>query len=160
MQVVQMHNAQKTPTNWLVLDGAHTAQSAAALADTVRGMFPDNPVALIIAMADDKDHKAVMAALRAVRPAVVVFTTVPIAAATQRWVAHLYISKSFPHLVVQICTGFEQDLSSDPGSVLLQLVHVQSVVAEFHSSVYETESVSSNAPAPKCADAQSAFFQS
>ncbi|KAA6423036.1 MAG: folylpolyglutamate synthase-like [Trebouxia sp. A1-2] len=84
LQVMQMQNAQMTPTNWLVLDGAHTAQSAAALADTVRGIFPKNPVALIIAMADDKDHKAVMAALRAVRPAVVVFTTVPIAGAPQR----------------------------------------------------------------------------
>ena len=89
VQVLQMQNAQKTPTNWLVLDGAHTAHSAAALADTVRAIFPDNPVALIIAMADDKDHKAVMAALRTVRPAVVVFTTVPIAGATQRWVAYL-----------------------------------------------------------------------
>ncbi len=41
----------------------------------------------------------------------------------------------------QICTGFEQDLSSDPGSLLLQLMHVQSVVAGFHWSMYETESV-------------------
>ncbi len=79
-----MQNAEGPHTNWLVLDGAHTAQSTAALADTVRGLFPDNPVAIIIAMADDKDHKAVMAALRAVRPALVVFTTVPIAGGTQR----------------------------------------------------------------------------
>lgn len=84
---MQMDNEQGIPTNWLVLDGAHTAQSAAALAGTVRGIFPDSPVALIIAMADDKDHKAVMAALRAVRPAVVVFTTVPIAGGTHRQVA-------------------------------------------------------------------------
>ena len=96
-----MQNAQKTPTNWLVLDGAHTAQAAASLADTVRAIFPDNPVALIIAMADDKDHKAVMAALRAVRPAVVVFTTVPIAGGTQRWVAYLHNAshKLYLHLV-------------------------------------------------------------
>ena len=69
----------------MVLDGSHTAQSAAALAATVRELFPDSPVALIIAMAEDKDHKAVMAALRAVRPAVVVFTTVPIAGGLQRY---------------------------------------------------------------------------
>ena len=98
VQVVQMQNAQMKPTNWLVLDGAHTAHSAAALTDTVREIFPDNPVALIIAMADDKDHKAVMAALRAVRPAVVVFTTVPIAGATQRWVAYLYKGTSASYL--------------------------------------------------------------
>ena len=71
-------------SNWLVLDGAHTAQSAAALADIVTELFPGRPVALIIAMADDKDHKAVMAAMRAMRPLVVVFTTVPIAGSMQR----------------------------------------------------------------------------
>ena len=71
---------------WLVLDGAHTGQSAAALATTVRQVFPDNPIALIVAMADDKDHKAVMAALRkGVRPALVIFTTVDIAGSSHRY---------------------------------------------------------------------------
>lgn len=70
---------------WVVLDGAHTAQSAVALATTVRHIFPDNPVALIVAMADDKDHRAVMAELRGgVRPALVIFTTVDIAGSAQR----------------------------------------------------------------------------
>ena len=70
---------------WLVLDGAHTAQSAAALANSIRQIFPNNPVALIVAMAEDKDHKAVMTALRSgVRPALVIFTTVDIAASSHR----------------------------------------------------------------------------
>ena len=47
-------------------------------------LFPERPVALIVAMAGDKDHKAVMAALRAVRPTVVLFTSVDIAASSQR----------------------------------------------------------------------------
>ena len=67
---------------WLVLDGAHTAQSAAALASFIKHNFPDNPVAL---MADDKDHKAVMTALRSgLRPALVIFTSVDIAGLSQR----------------------------------------------------------------------------
>ena len=42
-------------------------------------------MALIVAMADDKDHKAVMAALRGVRPTVVLFTSVDIAGSSQRY---------------------------------------------------------------------------
>lgn len=81
---MQAPSRQGSHNNWLVLDGAHTAQSATALAETVRELFPERPVALIVAMADDKDHKAVMAALRAVRPAVVLFTSTDIAGSSQR----------------------------------------------------------------------------
>ena len=42
--------------DWLVLDGAHTIDSARTVAETLRTVFPDNPVALVVAMADDKDH--------------------------------------------------------------------------------------------------------
>ncbi|KAL3150534.1 hypothetical protein ABBQ32_000350 [Trebouxia sp. C0010 RCD-2024] len=84
LQVVQAPSRQGSNNNWLVLDGAHTAQSATALAETVRELFPERPVALIVAMAAGKDHKAVMAALRAVRPAVVLFTSVDIAGSSQR----------------------------------------------------------------------------
>lgn len=41
---------------WLVLDGAHTPDSAAALVHTLKQAFPDMPVGFIVAMADDKDH--------------------------------------------------------------------------------------------------------
>lgn len=40
-----------------VLDGAHTADSAAALADTLRAAFPTEPVVLVVAMAADKQHR-------------------------------------------------------------------------------------------------------
>ena len=78
---------------WLVVDGAHTAQSAVAMASSIRQIFPDNPVALIVAMADDKDHKAVMTALRSgLRPALVIFTSVDIAGSSQRSVTFYTMS--------------------------------------------------------------------
>ncbi len=40
-----------------MLDGAHTAESARALATTLRAAFPTAPVALVLAMADDKEHR-------------------------------------------------------------------------------------------------------
>lgn len=42
---------------WVVLDGAHTPESAAALARTLRQAFPTAPVALVVAMAEDKQHR-------------------------------------------------------------------------------------------------------
>ncbi|GLC63603.1 hypothetical protein PLESTF_000054100 [Pleodorina starrii] len=99
---------------WVVLDGAHTAESAAALAASLRTAFPGPaatttttssdrypsgagsgaaggggggvgaPVALVLAMADDKDHRGVVAALRGVQPRVAVFTSVPIAGSYRR----------------------------------------------------------------------------
>ncbi|GIL73282.1 hypothetical protein Vretimale_4873 [Volvox reticuliferus] len=118
---------------FVVLDGAHTAESATALATCLRTAFPgpgpgfgsaattridpytsagsscsasasagtsggdfgcsgggagiatgDHPVALILAMADDKDHRGVVMALRAMQPRVVVFTSVPIAGSYRR----------------------------------------------------------------------------
>lgn len=62
-----------------VLDGAHTPESAAALASTLRAAFPTAPVALVLAMASDKDHRGVCAELRALQPRVAVFTEVPVA---------------------------------------------------------------------------------
>ena len=78
-----------TPTSgaqsYLVLDGAHTPESATAFAQTLRQCFPDAPVALVLAMASDKDHKAVMKALhQSLEPDVVLFTSVPIAGAEDR----------------------------------------------------------------------------
>ncbi|GLI69157.1 hypothetical protein VaNZ11_013725 [Volvox africanus] len=115
---------------FVVLDGAHTAESATALATCLRTAFPgsgcaaanrvdnnsstrdscaatatasasasasarrsvsdssivtgDDPVALILAMADDKDHREVVSALRRVQPRVVIFTSVPIAGSYRR----------------------------------------------------------------------------
>uniref|UniRef100_A0A6N2ME49 Mur ligase C-terminal domain-containing protein n=1 Tax=Salix viminalis TaxID=40686 RepID=A0A6N2ME49_SALVM len=46
------------PGATILLDGAHTKDSAKALVDTVRMAFPDARVALVVAMASDKDHFA------------------------------------------------------------------------------------------------------
>ncbi|EFJ52076.1 hypothetical protein VOLCADRAFT_116089 [Volvox carteri f. nagariensis] len=89
---------------YVVLDGAHTAESAAALTASLRAAFPGpttplqtqpagsgtdigpvgHPVALVLAMADDKDHRGTVTALRAVQPRVAVFTSVPIAGSYHR----------------------------------------------------------------------------
>jgi dihydrofolate synthase len=44
----------------------------------------DNPLALVVAMGADKDHRAVVAALRRAAPCTVVFTSVPIAGSYSR----------------------------------------------------------------------------
>ncbi len=85
-----------------ILDGAHTPESAAALVDTVRTLFPFSennnnnttqsnspsppppPVALVLAMASDKDLTGVCRELRQLQPNVAVFTEVPIAGGKTR----------------------------------------------------------------------------
>jgi len=89
-----------------ILDGAHTPESAAVLVDTVRTLFPFSsdindinrddgadtaaaaplppPVALVLAMASDKDLTGVCRELRQLRPNVAVFTDVPIAGGNTR----------------------------------------------------------------------------
>lgn len=69
---------------YAVLDGAHTEDSAAALAHSVRQAFPHAPIALVMSMAADKEHRAVVQALRELSPRVALFTAVPIAGSYQR----------------------------------------------------------------------------
>lgn len=58
----------------VVLDGAHTAESALALARAIRGMFGEGtPVAAVMAMAQDKDHDGTCLGLREMRPLAVMF---------------------------------------------------------------------------------------
>ncbi|KAF6254308.1 FolC bifunctional protein [Scenedesmus sp. NREL 46B-D3] len=80
-QVAEMPGS---PGCHVVLDAAHTADSAAALASTLRTAFPEQPVALVLAMAGDKQHREVCEALQCCRPSAVVFTTVAIAAGHHR----------------------------------------------------------------------------
>lgn len=68
----------------VVLDGAHTPESAAALAATLRAAYPSATVALVLAMAEDKEHREVCVELRALEPEVVVFTQVAIAGGAGR----------------------------------------------------------------------------
>ncbi len=67
-----------------MLDGAHSPESATNLARTVRTVWPDAPVALVVAMAADKEHRDVLTGLRELMPCAVVFTSVPIAGSNQR----------------------------------------------------------------------------
>ncbi|GFR41137.1 hypothetical protein Agub_g1786, partial [Astrephomene gubernaculifera] len=99
---------------WVVLDGAHTAHSAAALVASLQQAFPQpppaapaaptsttehqqqqpaqqqpapppqQPIALVLAMAGDKEHREVVGELRALRPRLAVFTAVPIAGSYRR----------------------------------------------------------------------------
>ncbi|KAG2500057.1 hypothetical protein HYH03_002334 [Edaphochlamys debaryana] len=87
-QVVKLKGGGgSSPEPWLLLDGAHTPESAAALAAAAGAALPPaetHPRALVLAAAADKDHRGVAAALRALQPRVVIFTQVPIAGSYAR----------------------------------------------------------------------------
>ena len=69
----------------VVLDGAHTRESAAALRETLAAAFPGHPLALVLAMASDKEHRAVVDELRGCDALkVVIFTSVAIGGSTDR----------------------------------------------------------------------------
>ena len=67
-----------------VVDGAHTRDSARCAAETVRQLFPDSKLAVVIAMASDKDHEGFCSEIQKARPNVVVFTETPIAGGRSR----------------------------------------------------------------------------
>ncbi|KAF5837251.1 Mur ligase [Dunaliella salina] len=83
-QVPASAPASKGPL--LVLDGAHTRESAASLVTSIRSAFParTHPLVLVVAMAEDKDARQVLAELRRLQPKAVIFTTVPIAGSYHR----------------------------------------------------------------------------
>jgi len=61
---------------WLCMDSAHTALSCASLVATLHALFPHRPpVALVVAMAGDKDSHSVMLALGELAPQLVVCVT-------------------------------------------------------------------------------------
>lgn len=47
-------------------------------------VFPENPLAVVVGMAQDKEHGAVCAALRQAHPAIVVFTSSEIGGGSAR----------------------------------------------------------------------------
>lgn len=67
-----------------MLDGAHTRESAAALRTTLDQVFPGRPLVFVVAMAADKEHRAVMEELRACHPRAVIFTSASIAGSQSR----------------------------------------------------------------------------
>ncbi|KAJ9539606.1 hypothetical protein OSB04_026112 [Centaurea solstitialis] len=68
------------PGATILLDGAHTKESAKALADMIQITHPKAPLVFVVAMASDKDHRAFARELLAVRqPDAVLLTEVSIA---------------------------------------------------------------------------------
>lgn len=67
--------------SWIVLDGAHTKESARRLVETVQTVFDttNGSIALVVSMANDKNHVEVLSELRKLRPCVAVFTESPVA---------------------------------------------------------------------------------
>ena len=109
-------------SSWLVLDGAHTAASGQALAATLRRAFPDNPLAFVVAMADDKDHEGMATALHAAGPDVIVFTSVPIAGSMARCNSShalaCFASVMCPAERGVCLTGSQVGIAGNPGGAL------------------------------------------
>ncbi|XP_068665205.1 dihydrofolate synthetase [Aristolochia californica] len=69
----------------VLIDGAHTEASAKGLADTIRMAYPKGPVALVVAMASDKDHLAfAREMLSGTQPEVVLLTEASVVGSRSR----------------------------------------------------------------------------
>ena len=68
----------------VVADGAHTVESAQAFFETVGEVFPAEPLAVVVAMASDKDLEGFLMECAKAKPEVIVLTTVPVAGAMDR----------------------------------------------------------------------------
>ncbi|EFJ30065.1 hypothetical protein SELMODRAFT_90954 [Selaginella moellendorffii] len=114
----------------VILDGAHTPGSAAALGTTLKTAFPSRPLILVTAMALDKDHlKFASAFSDDARPTLVVVTTADVAgssvrSATTEALAGAW-SKVKPEIAVEISKSVVDALATarkaadlDPGSVV------------------------------------------
>ncbi|KAK9059159.1 hypothetical protein SSX86_021778 [Deinandra increscens subsp. villosa] len=63
------------PGATILLDGAHTKESAKALADMIQLTYPDARLVFVVAMASDKDHQAFARELLAVKQVDAIFLT-------------------------------------------------------------------------------------
>ena len=72
-QVIEKMEVDGRPI-FVVVDGAHTQDSAACLAKTVRQVFPGSKIALVVSMASDKDHQSFLYEIQKSKPFVAVFT--------------------------------------------------------------------------------------
>lgn len=82
-QIIQEMEVDGRPMLFVV-DGAHTQDSAACLATTVRQVFPNSKIALVVSMASDKDHESFFCEIQKSKPFVVVFTDSLIAGGSTR----------------------------------------------------------------------------
>ncbi|KAJ4950826.1 hypothetical protein NE237_027658 [Protea cynaroides] len=91
----------------VLLDGAHTKESAKTLADIVHMTHPHAPLALVVAMASDKDHLAfARELLSAIHPEVVVTTEVSIAGAGSRTTSASLLKDAWIQASMELGTGF------------------------------------------------------
>ena len=67
-----------------IADGAHTPDSAKCLSRTLRSIFPDSHVAVVLSMASDKDHEGFCVEIQKTKPCAVVFTDALIAGGRSR----------------------------------------------------------------------------
>ncbi|TVU26961.1 hypothetical protein EJB05_29538 [Eragrostis curvula] len=69
----------------VLIDGAHTEASAKALSDVIETVKPEGPLALVVGMANDKEHLAFAEQLLSVpRPDIVLLTEASMAGGTSR----------------------------------------------------------------------------
>ncbi|KAJ7281205.1 hypothetical protein O6H91_Y364800 [Diphasiastrum complanatum] len=80
----------------VILDGAHTAGSAIMLAKTLKSFFQDIPLALVVAMASDKDHSAFASAMLSEgKPAIIVTTEVSVAGSRLRSASKSFLLRTW-----------------------------------------------------------------
>eukprot|EP00210_Caulerpa_lentillifera_P000293 g286.t1 len=61
-------------SEWIVLDGAHTKESATALASSIRDLFPTEALVFVLCMARDKQHEDFLSEIMEAKPDGIVFT--------------------------------------------------------------------------------------
>ncbi|KAJ8630782.1 hypothetical protein MRB53_024105 [Persea americana] len=104
----------------VLIDGAHTEASAKALMDTIMMTYHDTPLALVVAMASDKDHLAFARQLLSGRlPEVVVLMEVSIAGAKSRTASALLLKDTWKRaaleLDIEVSMGSESFLEDQSG---------------------------------------------
>ncbi|CAM6103318.1 unnamed protein product [Calypogeia fissa] len=98
----------------VILDGAHTLGSGEALARTLRDVFPEEYVAMVVAMASDKDHQGfARAILEGTEPKIIVTTSVDVAGSLKRSTSSTSLKSSFTRagkeLNMTVLDGLESD---------------------------------------------------
>ncbi|XP_010249972.1 PREDICTED: dihydrofolate synthetase isoform X2 [Nelumbo nucifera] len=91
----------------ILLDGAHTKESAKSLADTIQMTYPDAPAVLVVAMASDKDHLAFAREfLTGMQPEAVILTQVKIAGAKSRMTSASLLKETWIQAFMELGIGF------------------------------------------------------
>ncbi|KAF6172997.1 hypothetical protein GIB67_006373 [Kingdonia uniflora] len=91
----------------ILVDGAHTEESAKALAELIQMTHPDAPLAFVVAMANDKDHLAFAKQLLSGRlPAAVFLTKVNIAGAKSRMTSASILKDAWVKAASELGVGF------------------------------------------------------